>query len=154
MAPSFKPNICTEQLSSEFLSIVTRLSEMFPLCITDMHPPPPTASLVGLVTPFNTRFTEFLINLLLLIETDGDSSVPIAPPHAEHAVVVEDAFGQVAVFFSKMQELTTNELDFTPIAPPTWAVLLKNLQSLTVTLLPLAETAPPIPLNPSKFAQF
>jgi hypothetical protein len=119
-----------------------------------MHPPPPTALLVRLVTPFNTRFTELMLNLLPVIETDGDSSVPIAPPHAEQAVVVEDAFGQVAVLFSKTQELTTNELDFTPIAPPIRAVLLKNLQSLTVTLLPLAETAPPIPLNPSKFAQF
>jgi hypothetical protein len=89
-----------------------------------------------------------------MIETDGDSSVPIAPPHAEHAVVVKVAFGQVAVLFSKMQELTTSELDFTPIAPPIWAVLLKNLQSLTVTLLSLAETAPPIPLSPLKFAQF
>jgi hypothetical protein len=58
------------------------------------------------------------------------------------------------VLFSKTQELTTSELDFTPIAPPIWAVLLKNLQSLTVTLPLLAETAPPIPLNPSKFAQF
>jgi hypothetical protein len=87
-------------------------------------------------------------------ETDGDSSVPIAPPHAEHAVVIEAAFGQVAMLFSKTQELTTSELDFTPIAPPIWAELLKNLQPLKVTLLPLAETAPPIPLNPSKFAQF
>jgi hypothetical protein len=119
-----------------------------------MHPPPPTALLVGLVTPFNTRFTELLLNLLLLIETDGDSSVPIAPPHAEHAVVVEEAFGQVAMLFSKTQELTTSELDFTPIAPPIRAVLLKNLQSLTATLLPLAETAPPVPFNPPKFAQF
>jgi hypothetical protein len=125
--------------------------------MTDMHPPPPTALLIGLKTPFNTRFTQLLLNLLLMIETDGDSSVPIAPPHAEQAVVVEDAFGQVAVFFSKTQELTTSELDFTPIAPPIWAVLLKNLQSLTVTLLPLAETAPPtppIPLETLKLAQF
>jgi hypothetical protein len=125
--------------------------------MTDMHPPPPAALLVGLATPFNSRFTELLLNTLPMIEIDGDSSVPIAPPHAEHAVVVEDAFGQVAVFFSKTQELTTSELNLTPIAPPTWAVLLKNLQSLTVTLLPLEETAPPtapIPLNPSKFAQF
>jgi hypothetical protein len=122
--------------------------------MTDMHPPPPTALLVALVTLFNTRFTELTLNLLPMIETDGDSSVPIAPPHAEQAVVVETAFGQVAVLFSKTQELTTSELDFTPIAPPIWAVLLKNLQSLTVTLPLLAETAPPIPLNPSKFAQF
>jgi hypothetical protein len=119
-----------------------------------MHPPPPAALLVGLVTPFNSRFTQLLLNLLLLIETDGDSSVPIAPPHAEHAVVVEAAFEQVAVLLSKSQELTTKELDFIPIAPPIRAVLLKNLQSLTVTLLPIAETAPPIPLNPSKFAQY
>jgi hypothetical protein len=122
--------------------------------MTDMHPPPPTALLVSLVTPFNTRFTELMLNLLPMIETDGDSSVPIAPPHAEHAVAVDAAFGQVAVLFSKMQEFTTSELDVTPIAPPIWAVLLRNLQSLTVTLLSLAETAPPMPLSPSKFAQF
>jgi hypothetical protein len=120
-----------------------------------MHPPPPTALLVGLVTPFNTRFTVLLLNLLPMIDTDGDSSVPIAPPHAEHAFAVEAA--QVAVLFSKTQELTTSELDVTPMAHPIWAVLLKNLQSLTVTLLPLAETAPPtppIPLATLKFAQF
>jgi hypothetical protein len=125
--------------------------------MTDMHPPPPTALLVGLVTPFNSRFTELLPNLLPMRETDGDSSVPIAPPHAEHAVIVEAALGQVAVFFSKTQELTTSELNLTPIAPPIWAVLLKNLQSLKVTRLPLAETAPPtppIPLATLKFAQF
>jgi hypothetical protein len=125
--------------------------------MTDMHPPPPTALLVAFVTPFNTRLTELLLNLLPMIDTDGDSSMPIAPPHAEHAVGVEAALGHVAVLFSKTQELTTSELDVTPMAPPIWAVLLKNLQSLTVTLLPLAETAPPtlpIPLNPSKFAQF
>jgi hypothetical protein len=87
-----------------------------------------------------------------MIVTDGDSSVPIAPPHAEH--VVEPAFGHVAVLFSKTQELTSSELDVTPIAPPVWAVLLKNLQSLTVTLLPLAETAPPTPRKTLKFAQF
>jgi hypothetical protein len=119
-----------------------------------MHPPPPTAWLFALVTLLNTRFTELMLNLLPMITIDGDSSVPIAPPHAEHAVVVEAALGHVAVLFSKTQELTTSELDFTPIAPPIRAVLLKNLQSLTVTLLPLAETAPPVPLNPSKFAQF
>jgi hypothetical protein len=92
-----------------------------------------------------------------MINTDGDSSVPIAPPHAEHSVVVEAAFGHVTVLFSKTQELTTSELDVTPMAPPIWAVLLKNLQLLTVTLLPLAETAPPIPPIPLatlKFAQF
>jgi hypothetical protein len=125
--------------------------------MTDMHPPPPTALLVALVTPFNTRFTALLLNLLPMIDTDGDSSVPIAPPHAEHAVVVEAALGHVAVLFSKTQELTTSELDVTPMAPPIWAVLLKNLQSLTVTLLPLAETAPPtppIPLATLKLAQF
>ena len=119
-----------------------------------MHPPPPTAWLVELMTPFNTRFTVLLLNLLPMIDTDGDSSLPIAPPHAEHAVVGEAAFGHVAVLFSKTQELTSSELDVTPIAPPIWAVLLKNLQSLTVTLLPLAETAPPTPLKTLKFAQF
>jgi len=120
--------------------------------MTDMHPPPPTAWLVWLVTSFNTRFTVLLLNLLPMIVTDGDSSVPIAPPHAEH--VVEPAFGHVAVLFSKTQELTSSELDVTPMAPPIWAVLLKNLQSLTVTLLPLAETAPPTPRKTLKFAQF
>ncbi len=152
-----KPDICTKQLSSEFPSILTRLSETFPLCMTDMHPPPPTALLISLVTPFNTRFTALLLNLLPMIDTDGDSSVPIAPPHAEHAVAVEAALGHVAVLFSKTQELTASELDVTPMAPPIRAVLLKNLQSLTVTLLPLAETAPPtppIPLTTLKFAQF
>jgi hypothetical protein len=147
----------TEQFSSAFSSIVTRLSETFPLCMTDTHPPPPTALLVWPSTPFSTRFTELLLNLLPVTDKDGDSSVPIAPPHAENADVVEAAFGQVAVLFSKTQEVTTSELVPTPIAPPIWAVLLKNLQSLTVTLLPLAETAPPtapIPFNPSKFAQF
>jgi hypothetical protein len=125
--------------------------------MTDMHPPPPTAWLVGPLTLFNTRFTALLLNLLPLIDTDGDSSVPIAPPHAEHSVVVEAVLGHVAVLFSKTQELTASELDVTPMAPPIWAVLLKNLQSLTVTLLPLAETAPPtppIPLTTLKFAQF
>jgi hypothetical protein len=122
--------------------------------MTDMHPPPPTAVLLALVTPFNTRFTALMLNLLPMIETEGDSSVPIAPPHAEHAVAVEAAFGQVAVLLSKKLELTARELDVTPIAPPIWAVLLKNLQSLTVTLLPLAETAPPTPLKTLKFAQF
>jgi hypothetical protein len=113
--------------------------------------------LVLLETLFNTRFTVLLLKLLPVIDTDGDSSVPIAPPHAEHAVAVEAAFGHVAVLFSNTQELTTSELDVTPIAPPVWAVLLKNLQSLTVTLLPLAEIAPPtppIPLTTLKFTQF
>jgi hypothetical protein len=89
-----------------------------------------------------------------MIETDRDSSVPIAPPHAEHAVVVEAAFGHVAVLFSKMQELTASELDVTPIAPPICAALLKKLQSLTATLLSRAETAPPTALEMSKFTQF
>jgi hypothetical protein len=119
-----------------------------------MHPPPPTDLLNELVTPLNTRFTQLLLNLLPMIETDDDSSVPIAPPHAKHAVVVEAAFGQVALLFSKTQELTTNELILTPIAPPICAALFKNLQSLTVTLPPIAETAPPIPFKPSKFEQF
>jgi hypothetical protein len=64
-----------------------------------MHPPPPAAWLVALVTPFKTRFTELLLKELPINDTDGASTVPIAPPHAEHAVVVEAALGQVAVLF-------------------------------------------------------
>jgi hypothetical protein len=40
------------------------------------------------------------------------------------------------------------------MAPPVWAVLLKKLHSLTVTLLPLADTAPPTPFKTLKFSQF
>jgi hypothetical protein len=122
--------------------------------MTETHPPPAAAWLAALETPFSTRFTKLPLNVLLVIETDGASTVPIAPPQAEHAVLVDAAFGQVAVLFSKTQELTASELDVTPIAPPVWAALLKKLQSLTVTLLPLADTAPPTPLNTLKFAQF
>jgi hypothetical protein len=61
-----------------------------------MHPPPPTAWLIGFATPFNNRFTALLLKVLIVIDTDGASTVPIAPPHAEHAVV---AFGQVAMLF-------------------------------------------------------
>jgi hypothetical protein len=154
VAPSLKPNTSTEQLWSKFPSIMTRLSETFKLCMTDMHPPPPTAWLIKVVTLSNTTLTALPLKKLPIIETDGDSSVPIAPPHAEHGVVVETAFGHAAVLFSKKQEVTARELDVAPIAPPVWAVLLKNLQSLTVTMLPLAETAPPTALETLKLAQF
>jgi hypothetical protein len=64
-----------------------------------MHPPPPTAWLVVLTTLLNTRFTALLLKVLPDKDTDDASTVPIAPPHAEHAVTVEAAFGQVAVLF-------------------------------------------------------
>jgi hypothetical protein len=91
-----------------------------------------------------------LLKELSVSSNDGASTVPIAPPHAEHAVIVVAAFGQVAVLFSNVLELTTSKPDVNPTAPPIWAVLLKNKQLLMVRLLPLAETAPPTPFKTSK----
>jgi hypothetical protein len=110
---------------------------------------------VSLATVFKRRFTALLLNVLFVSITDGASMVPIAPPHAEHAVAAEAAPGHVAALFWKKQELTASEPDANPMAPPVCAVLLKKLQSITVTMLPFAaEIAPPTPPKTLKLAQF
>jgi hypothetical protein len=82
-----------------FLSTTKSLSDTLEVYMTEMHPPPPAAWLVGLLTPFNTRLTALLLKVLPTNVTESASTVPIAPPHDEHAVGVEAAFGQVAVLF-------------------------------------------------------
>jgi hypothetical protein len=52
-----------------------------------------------------------------------------------------------------VQEKTTSTPEVVPIAPPVRAVLLKNEQLLTETMLPAADRAPPIPLDTSTLAQ-
>jgi hypothetical protein len=89
--------------------------------------------------------------LLLVMNTEVESTVATAPPHAEHAI---DVFRHVAVLFSNDEFVTIKTLEMAPTAPPVWAKLLKNAQLVTATVLEMAARAPPVPLKASKLAQF
>ena len=94
-----KPDICTMQFCNVLPSNQTMLPDAFKLYMMDTQPPPPTAWLPAFVTASNTRFTRLPLKLLPITDTDGASTAPMAPPHAEHATVVSMALGQVAWLF-------------------------------------------------------
>ena len=112
------------QYRKEFESAVKRAPDALKLCMTDTQPPPPAAELpkpisnLKLVIEISSRLTVLLTKLLLNRETDEASTVPIAPPHAEQAVRVRDAFGQVAVLPRNEQPEASSEPAVMPIAPP------------------------------------
>jgi hypothetical protein len=94
-----RPDIFTVHCSNTFPSTATRLEKTLKLYRTETHPPPATAWLASSITFLNTTLTVFLLKLFLVKLTSSASTIPTAPPHAEHAVAVAAALGHVAVLF-------------------------------------------------------
>ncbi len=126
----------------------------FPVNNTDTQPPPATAFLDALnccdaVGTYACALFSIIVHPLTL--TFNISKAAMAPPHVEHGCVASEgqplkppfAEFRVKVLFWTLRNRPVPG-PVTDSAPPLAALQLMKLHCDTSTLLPLAETAPPL----------